>query len=308
MPSTRLADATGITAASPACGSGSHWWLLSLLSVAVFVVGWGALWRIAHHYPPATGLRRWSGQAFQVVSAMTAAGTWVARQFGRTDGCGRVRGAAGGVEAWLFLVTVVLFMLGVIVAAHGTEWVATAAIAVADIGLVPVFLGRHQAYQAAILVVLLVHGGCSTVAAWWARRVRAGGPAARAKAAEPGRILAGGWLVLLLLGIAATGEPIGAVLPDSTLLGLFVVAAISTVTGAGYTKYVEAREDLTSPPAPDALDRWAAAVRRAVGRPSHWLRTRRQRCKRAQPDAAAGPLPATTPTPGRDPAARRPAS
>jgi hypothetical protein len=141
--------------------------------------------------------------------------------------------------------------------------------------------------RAAILVVLLVHGGCSAVAAWWSRRVRSGAPSARAKAAEPGRILAGGWLVLLLLGVAATSEPVGAVLPDSTFLGLFVVAAISTVTGAGYTKYVEAKEGLTAPPEPDALDRRAADVRRAAGRSRQWLCACREWFKRA-PSAPAG--------------------
>jgi hypothetical protein len=269
----------GAAVASPSCGSGSHWWLLGTLTTAIFFLGWGGLVVIAAHYRPATGSRRRIGQLLQGASVGTAAGTLIARLSVHTDRCGRARGAAGDLEAWLFLVTVVLFMLGVVLAAHGTqatEWVAIAAVAVADFGLVPIFLGNHQSHRGAIVVVLCVHGGCTAVAAWWARQVRAGMPPARAKAAETGRVLAGGWLVLLLLAIAAAGEPVGAILPDTTFIGLFVVAAISTVTGTGYTRYVEAKYTLTAPPDPDTLDQMAAGLTRVLVRLLSWHRAYRE--------------------------------
>ncbi len=114
-----------------------------------------------------------------------------------TGTCGLTTGRAGEVEAWLFFTTIVLIVCGTVLATQNTMWVAIAAVAVADFGLVPSFLGQHQSHRPIILVVLMVHGACTAVAAGWSRRIRAGSPAARAKATEPGRILAGGWLVLL---------------------------------------------------------------------------------------------------------------
>jgi hypothetical protein len=203
----------------------------------------------------------------------------------------------------LFLATVALFMLGAVLAAGGTQgtgWAAIAAVAVADLGLIPIFLGPHQAYRATILVVLGVHGGCTTIAAWWARRARGGDEPARAKAAEAGRILAGGWLAFLLLIIAAAGEPISTVLPDSTFVNLFVILAISTVIGAGHTKYVEAKQGLPAPE-PDALNHLATRAQRAADRLRHWLRAGRQRLYRAPSLPPAARPTASSPPIGPDP-------
>lgn len=259
--------------AAASCTDGSYGWLLGVLSGVILFGGWLALWAVIRQYSPIFGPRRRIGQWLQGISALSYIGAAVAWLNLHTDSCGRAVGRAGTVAAWLFLVTVVLFMLGAVLAVGGeqaSEWAAIAAVAVADLGLVPVYLGPHQAHRAAILVVLLVHGCCTAVAAWWARRVRSGTAQARSKAAEPGRVLAGGWLAFLLLVIATTGEPISTVLPDSAFVSLFVVTAISTVIGTGYTKYVEAKETITTPPQPDALDALAARLRRSAAGLRDW--------------------------------------
>ncbi|MDQ1743681.1 MAG: hypothetical protein QOE23_2020, partial [Pseudonocardiales bacterium] len=67
----------------------------------------------------------------------------------------------------------------------------------------------------------------------------------RAKASEAGRTLAAAWIVLAILGVSASifGHDVPAlVMPDSTAVGIFVVAAISVVMGSGYTKYTEAMQ------------------------------------------------------------------
>jgi hypothetical protein len=171
----------------------------------------------------------------------------------------------------VLLCTVVFFLLGVTMAT-ATEWVAIAAVAVVDFDLLVVFAGVHPLpHRAEIYTLLSVHGVCTSVGSWWSRSVRNGKPAVRAKASEAGRVLAAGWIVIFMLRIAAAGEPsASATLPDSTLIGVFIVTAISVVMGAGYTKYAEAKEVLPGPPAPDPLSH----ARRAAGRPFrhllHW--------------------------------------
>jgi hypothetical protein len=158
------------------------------------------------------------------------------------DSCGRAVGWAASAAGWLFVSTVILFMLGVVMATAATEWVAIAAVAVADYGLMVLFLGLNGAHRATILVLLGVHGTCTAVTAGWSRRARGGTRAVRAKASEAGRILASGWIVVLLLYTASMGQRVSILLPDSTLVGLFIVTSISLVMGTGYTKYAEAME------------------------------------------------------------------
>jgi hypothetical protein len=184
-----------------------------------------------------------------------------------TNSCGRVVGSTGDIAAWAMLAAVVSFLAGAVLSAEGAGWAAIAAVAATDLGLMPLFLGTHQPDQAAILVLLGAHGGCTAIAAWWSRQIRAGTKPARAKAGETGRILIGGWLALLLLTVATSGGPVTRLLPDSTFINLFVIVAIGTLTGTGYTKYVEAKAD-TGRPEPDRLDDLAGVL---LGMPT-WLR------------------------------------
>jgi len=119
-------------------------------------------------------------------------------------------------------------------------------------------------------MLLAVHGSCTAVATWWARQLRSSPPPLRAKAAEASRVLAGSWLILLLLLITA-GQHIDQLPPESGLVTLFVATAISLVLGAGYTRYVETRHDPDwTPLEADRITPYVQGVASAASRAAAW--------------------------------------
>lgn len=119
-------------------------------------------------------------------------------------------------------------------------------------------------------MLLVVHGCCTAVATWCARQLRSSPPPLRARAAESSRVLAGSWLILLLLLVTA-GRRIDQLLPESGLVTLFVATGISLVLGAGYTRYVETRHDPDwVPPQPDPITPYAQRVARTASRTAAW--------------------------------------
>jgi hypothetical protein len=162
-------------------------------------------------------------------------------------------------------------MFGVVLAHPGSGWIAPAAVVIGDAGTLVAILGLHPAaLRAEAAMLLAVHGVCTAVATWWARQLRSSPPPLRAKAAESSRVLAGSWLILLLLLVTA-GRRIDQLLPESGLVTLFVATGISLVLGAGYTRYVETRHDPDCvPPEPDPITPYAQRVTRTAGRTAAW--------------------------------------
>lgn len=146
------------------------------------------------------------------------------------------------------LVGLVVGLLGVLVR-NASEWGAIACVACLDIGLAISLLGGVASGKRTLgtaVTILVVHGVCTCVAAWWSwRALFAPRGDIRAKASEAGRTLAAAWIVLAVLGVSASmfGHDVPALkMPDSTTVSVFVVAAISVVMGSGYTKYAEAMQ------------------------------------------------------------------
>jgi hypothetical protein len=118
------------------------------------------------------------GRALQRIAIATAAAMMIMWLNLRHANCGRPVGWQADAAGYLFLLTVVLFMVGVVMATAAAQWAAIAAVAVADLGLL--FL----------------------VAAIWACRMCGGGQAIRAKASEAGRVLTSGWVIVIVLQVA----------------------------------------------------------------------------------------------------------
>lgn len=161
--------------------------------------------------------------------------------------------AAGAMQADLTVLSMALFMLGT-AWRTGSEWIAIAATVVVDVSLMWFLLGLAVAHRGEYLDILTVHAVCTAIASYWSRAVRSAPRNLRAKASEAGRILAGGWLIIVAVGFAGLGEHGGAdtFLTDTMWIGLFIGGAIAAVLGTGYTKYVEVRCDtvkLAAPPA-----------------------------------------------------------
>lgn len=236
--------------------------VLAFAAAAVMYGGWYLLWEVARRYPinPSTYLRA-TGRNLQRAAGVTTVAMFLAGIRSHRDTCGKTAGWEASAALWLFVVTVVFFMLGVVLSTTATEWVAIAAISVVDFGLVVLMCGLDASSRPAILVILGVHGTCTALAAVWSRKVRGGTQAVRAKGGEAGRVLASAWIAVLLLVVASVGRPVSRMLPDSTFVGLFIVTSISLVMGTGYTKYAEAKQSLlerNQPPTDliDALSAW----------------------------------------------------
>ncbi len=103
-----------------------------------------------------------------------------------------------------------------------------------------VAVARSWHHRVPLLVMLGTHGLCTSVASWWSYRTRSLDRLTKAKASEAGRVLAGGWLALVLLGIASTTEHDVSIAPGTTFVTVLVITAIGVVIGTGYTRYVEA--------------------------------------------------------------------
>ncbi len=129
---------------------------------------------------------------------------------------------------------------------------------------------RHQQNRFAIAVLFSVHAVSSFIAAYWAWCLVTASDARYAKATEAGRLLAGGWLAVALLGLSSLHSRDLHLVPDSALFGLIAVAAATSILGTGYTKYVEARNTRDEPNAAEvsALATHQAAER-VPAEPSH---------------------------------------
>lgn len=93
-------------------------------------------------------------------------------------------------------------------------------------------------------MLFATHGLCSAAAAWLSWRCRGASKSDPRQALETGWLLVGGWLPYALLGAASIGEPAtDRPLTNSTPVALFLITAITATKGAGYTKYVEPREE-----------------------------------------------------------------
>ena len=73
----------------------------------------------------------------------------------------------------------------------------------------------------------------------------------------------------MLLLVIAGGT--GRLLPDSTLIGLFVATGVSLVLGSGYTRFAEAQADPgRRPPDPDLVTELAERLARGGVRTAAW--------------------------------------
>lgn len=263
-----------LTAAAAACvaghrsGAGQVW--LGIIAAAVLVLGWGALYGVAAGYPlnPIPVLRR-AGAVLEWLAILCAAGAFIAWLQVRTDQCGHVVGTAASWEGWLFLAAVVSIVTSVLTRRAGAGWIAAAAIVIADLTFLVALLGlRPAAYRQEAVVLQVVHGICTAVATWWARQLHSSPPPLPAKAAEASRILSASWIIVLLLLIAGGS---GRLLPDNTLIGLFVATGISLVLGSGYTRYAEACADPKArPPDRDAITDLVNQLKLASDRAVAW--------------------------------------
>jgi hypothetical protein len=255
------------------CTAAGHaaptWWAVSVTVIATAILV--CLVFIAEGYPPSEQRpgRVVVGRALQILGVALVLTGSVLALFAGTDGCGHVSGTVGRLSAWFAFGGLPLIMLGSTIRTS-TEWIAFGAIVVADFWLFLLLCIGSVYHRAALLVMLGTHGLCIGVASWWSRRTRGGDRTTKAKAAEAGRVLAGGWLALVLLGIASTTDHDASLTPDTTFVSVLVITAIGVVMGTGYTRYVEAVETprCQQPPEPDGLARlWRRLRRRAAASP-----------------------------------------
>jgi uncharacterized membrane protein YidH (DUF202 family) len=158
------------------------------------------------------------------------------------DRCGQ----GNAILGWVAVSGMATLLIGFLISMRAT-WGAITCIAILDFALGISLMGGVAAGQRKLgtaVVILMVHGVCTSAASWWSWQLLGSEDAvARAKASEAGRILAGAWVVLVVFGVSAGAfgpENPSLTFQDSTAVNVFVVAAIGVVMGAGYTKYVEA--------------------------------------------------------------------
>ncbi len=213
------------------------------------------LWVIVLNTESAASNRaRLLGRILVCCAALCFAAALVLHVNSRQPHCGG-GDATGAAQADLTVLAMALFMLGT-ACRTGSEWIAMAATVVVDLSLVWLLLGLDVAHRGEFSDILAVHAVCTAVASYWSRAVRGAPRHLRAKASEAGRILAGGWIIIVAVGFAGLGEHNGAdtFLSDTMWIGLFIAGAIAAVLGTGYTKYVEVRCDtLTLDAAPADL-------------------------------------------------------
>ena len=247
----------------------------ALTAAVILAAGWSALvWVAAGYDANPKPVRRWSGRVLLGAAAVCGLGCLIARAHLRVDNCGNPVGAAASWEGWLFLAGLAAVAAGVVLTHPGSGWIAPAAVVVGEAGIIVVVLGLPaSALRTEALLLLIVHGSCTTVATWWARQLRASPPPLQAKAAEASRVLAGSWLILILL-LSAGGRRVDQLLPESGLVALFVATGISLVLGTGYTRYIETRHGngpAWEQPEADRLTRCRQEVSAAASRGSAWL-------------------------------------
>jgi len=222
-------------------------------STALLVGGLLLLWVVVHKSESTSDIRsRRLGVALIGGAALCFAAGLVLSANLPHRSCGSSN-AASAVVADLTMLSMALFMLGTALRT-GSEWVAIAATVVVDGCLVLLLLGQSMAHRGEYLDILTVHAVCTATASHWSRAVRGAPRHLRTKASEAGRVLAGGWIIIIAVAFAGLGDPGGAdtFLTDTMWIGLFIGGAIAAVLGTGYTKYAEVRHELENLPAPPA--------------------------------------------------------
>jgi hypothetical protein len=235
-----------ITAESAAC-SGSTSWLAVVIAVMGCVVG-GMVGLMAAAYPPVDERgRRAIGTTLTVAGqAAVAASLVLDLSAVHTDRCGHSSGTAFDVTIWLFFGGLLALLFGAVVA-RATSWAPAAIVAVFDASFIGIFATTPVAHRLTLIAVLGTHGCCTSLAAWWSWQARGRDAVARAKASEAARILTAAWAIFAVLAAASAHEAGDSRLLSNSVFGsLFVIGAITVVTGTGFTKYIEAMD--TSPP------------------------------------------------------------
>jgi len=235
-------------AAPVACPGGASLWAVFIV---LFGFAVGALLGLtaASYEPVRQKARRLVGTALTVVGQLSVAASLLIDLFAvRKDDCGRMLGTASVLMEVLFFGGLIALLSSSVVA-KATSWALAAMVAVLDASFVGVFAIEPIAHRVTLIAVLGTHGSCTALAAWWSWRARGRCPVDRAKASESARILTVAWAIFLVLGAASAGKTgSDRLLSDSVFGSLFVVGAITVVTGTGFTKYVEAMA--TPPPIP----------------------------------------------------------
>jgi hypothetical protein len=254
------------TAAADGCATAStsagFSWATVLIVTTVGLVLWWITQRArmapAHPNPV---VRRIGGM-LQRFATLSLIGGAVSYAVGLTqrDRCGQLTGLGIDLSMWLLLASAVLLTFGLAMTTT-SEWAAILAVATLDLGLATLMaVVSPTSHRRQLITLLVVHGICTAVAGWWSWRVHRGTPLVRARGSEAGRTLAAGWIVVVVLAIGLSDEQASVRgSADTYFLALFVVTAISIVMGAGYTKYVEARESL----APDEHSTFTRTWRQA---------------------------------------------
>jgi len=292
-----------LMAAAPGCptqpaGLPPGWYYLLTLLLALCSIG-VLLW-IANGYSSPARRKAVIGGRLVEVAGMTAAliGAVLISFFAHRDRCGHTVGA-GTLGTWLLVAGLAGFAVGTLIRAS-TEWISFAVVVIADLWLLAVLAWSQVAHRAAIAVILGTHALCTSLTVAWSRRTRAAERSIKAKASEAGRQLAAAWLIIALLYLAWSGVPNGSTLPETTVLNVFVIAAIVLVTGTGYTKYTEAMAALGDRQPPS--DRLTQLFRPTARRPSPKSSNRTDSTSVSTPAQENGPDPMaagdSTPHPG----------
>lgn len=193
--------------------------------------------------------RRFVGNALTILGQASVALSLPVNLFGvHHDRCGEANGSAVVAVEWLFFGGLAALLVASVVAKAAT-WAPAAMVALFDLTFLAVIGLDRVPDRGTVVVVFGTHGVCTGIAAWWSWRARGRRRDSRAKASEAARILTAGWAIAALLAVASapTAEKPG-LLSNSTLVSVFIITAISVVTGAGFTKYAEAMTtDLQKP-------------------------------------------------------------
>jgi len=213
-------------------------------------------------------LRRATSAIFCLAGIVGGLGIWF---FGaQSRDCG---GADSPYLGVFELVALFAFSGWIVGAAIDTkaDWLVIGHLAVLDVLFAAVSLEVGGQHAVTIGILFGLHAVYTAVGTWWSWRLRGAPLQHRAAASEAGRILASGWLVLLVLFIAANfdHEAAKSLLDDSQLVSILVITATTVAVGAGYTRYAQAIAAHTKP-APRVTGR-PAAVRDRLARAGRWL-------------------------------------
>lgn len=243
-----------------------------MLLLLILLLGgscWGWLYLVTREYPLIDkGAQRTVGRGLQTVAALCLTAFVPLALIAGNRKCGTDVGPAATAAGWLTLIAVASFMFSALMLRPRAGWMAGATVIIADLVLA-LFAVVVTPVSGLAAMLFFVHAGCTAVATWWARQLRDSPDPLPAKAAEASRTLCASWIVVGLLLIADSHD--AQLLPDSTLVGLFVATAVSLILGSGYTRYAEARADTRAcTPKPDGVTELAGRLGRRLERCRRW--------------------------------------